>query len=85
MARAVFEHLIAVHSCPRVMVTDNASNFCGEVMTALRDLFNIQHIRTVAYTQGPQHTLKPKGGFGFFRVFLVCGEDFRPRGGWQPT
>ena len=50
IARALFEHLIANHSCPKVLLSDNASNFCGEVMEVFTKLFNIKHIRTVAYT-----------------------------------
>ena len=50
VARAVFDRLISNHSCPRFILTDNANNFCGDVMTELYKLFNIRHIRTVAYT-----------------------------------
>ena len=50
VARVIFERVIAHHSCPKVLLSDNASNFCGEVMEALTKLFNIRHIRTVAYT-----------------------------------
>ena len=50
VARAVFEHMIAHHSCPRFLLSDNATNLCGDVMTGLCKLFNIKQIRTVAYT-----------------------------------
>ena len=50
VARALFEHLIANHSCPKVILSDNANNFCGKVMEVFTKLFNIKHIRTVAYT-----------------------------------
>ena len=50
IARALFEHLIANHACPKVILSDNASNFCGKVMDVFTKLFNIRHIKTVAYT-----------------------------------
>ena len=50
IARALFDNLISVHSCPRVMLSDNANNFCGKVMEAFSKLFNIRRIKTVAYT-----------------------------------
>jgi hypothetical protein len=42
--------LIANYSCPEIIISDNANNFCGEVLQSFRSLFNIGHIRTVAYT-----------------------------------
>ena len=44
VARAVFEHMIAHHSCPRFLLSDNATNLCGDVMTGLCKLFNIKQL-----------------------------------------
>ena len=75
VARALFENLIANHSCPRVIVSDNAQNFCGEVMEVLTKLFGIAHVTTVAYT--PQLNAYVERFHGWLMATLINRTDRR--------
>ena len=50
VARALYEHIFQLFSFPSALVSDNAPEFVGKVMTALCNLFNIKHIRTLPFT-----------------------------------
>ena len=50
IARALFEHVLSIHSCPRIMLSDNASTLTGAVMTSLCKTFGIRQIRTRPYS-----------------------------------
>ena len=50
VARALYENIFQLFSFPSALVSDNAPEFVGKVMTALCDLFHIKHIRTMPYT-----------------------------------
>ena len=50
VARALFEHIFQYHTFPKYLVTDNGSEFVGEVMKSLCRCFHISRIRTLPYT-----------------------------------
>ena len=49
VAKILMEHIIPWHSCPRVIVSDNGTEFCNAVIDQLSAFFNIKHIRTSVY------------------------------------
>ena len=49
VAKILIEHIIPWHSCPRVIVSDNGTEFCNAVIDQLSAFFNIKHIRTSVY------------------------------------
>ena len=49
VAQIFLEHIIPRHSCPRVLVSDNGSEFCNAVIQQISAFFNIKHIRTSIY------------------------------------
>ena len=49
VAKILMEHIIPWHSCPRVIVSDNGTEFCNAVIDQLSSFFNIKHIRTSVY------------------------------------
>ena len=49
VAQILIEQIIPRHSCPRVIVSDNGTEFCNAVIDQLSAFFNIKHIRTSVY------------------------------------
>ena len=49
VAEALRERVITRHSTPKVLISDNAKEFCGEVMQNLCNFYNIKKVATVAY------------------------------------
>ena len=49
VAQILIEHIIPRHSCPRVIVSDNGTEFCNAVIDQISTFFNIKHIRTSVY------------------------------------
>ena len=49
VAKLLIEHVIPDHSCPRVIVSDNGTEFCNAVIDQVSAFFNIRHIRTSVY------------------------------------
>ena len=50
IARALFDHVFSIHSCPRIMLSDNATTLCGEVVSSLCRIFGIGRITTMPYS-----------------------------------
>ena len=49
VAKILMEHIIPRHACPRVIVSDNGTEFCNAVIDQISAFFNIKHIRTSVY------------------------------------
>ena len=49
VAQILLEHIIPRHACPRVIVSDNGTEFCNAVIDQISAFFNIKHIRTSVY------------------------------------
>ena len=49
VAQILMEHIIPRHACPRVIVSDNGTEFCNAVIDQITAFFNIKHIRTSVY------------------------------------
>lgn len=49
VARGLYENILCRYTIPRSIVTDNGTNFVGEVFKRLCKMFNIQNLRTTAY------------------------------------
>jgi len=49
VAQILIEHIIPRHACPRVIVSDNGTEFCNAVIDQISAFFNIKHIRTSVY------------------------------------
>ena len=49
VAQILIEYIIPRHSCPRVIVSDNGTEFCNAVIEQISAFFNIKHIRTSVY------------------------------------
>ena len=49
VAQILMEHIIPRHACPRVIVSDNGTEFCNAVIDQISAFFNIKHIRTSVY------------------------------------
>ena len=64
VAKILVEYIIPRHSCPRVIVSDNGTEFCNAVIDQINAFFNIKHITTSIYH--PQANGKagpaPQGG-----------------------
>ena len=50
VARALLEHLVQHHACPRLLLSDNAKEFIGDGIARFSRLFNIKQIRSQPYT-----------------------------------
>lgn len=46
---AFFNHVVAIHGCPRVVISDNGSNLVGEASRDFFRLFGIKRIHTSVY------------------------------------
>lgn len=52
VAKALVENWILYYGIPKLLVSDNGSNLCGEIMTSISSYFNIHRIKTsVAHPQ----------------------------------
>ena len=49
VAQILLEHIIPRHSCPRVILSDNGTEFCNAVVDQINVFSNIKHIRTSVY------------------------------------
>jgi len=49
VAQLLIEHVIPRHACPRVIVSDNGTEFCNSVVDQISAFFNIKHITTSIY------------------------------------
>ena len=49
VAKILMEYIIPRHSCPRVIVSDNGTEFCNAVIVQINAFFNIKHITTSIY------------------------------------
>ena len=49
VAQILMEHIIPRHACPRIIVSDNGTEFCNAVIDQIAAFFNIKHIRTSVY------------------------------------
>ena len=49
VAKILMEYIIPRHSCPRVIVSDNGTEFCNAVIDQINAFFNIKHITTSIY------------------------------------
>ena len=49
VGQILIEHIIPRHACPRVLVSDNGTEFCNAVVDQISAFFNIKHIRTSIY------------------------------------
>ena len=49
VAQILIEYVIPRHACPRVIVSDNGTEFCNAVIDQISAFFNIKHIRTSVY------------------------------------
>ena len=48
-ASAIIEHIILRHGAPKVLLSDNAKNFTGEIASEIYNLLKIRKIRSSAY------------------------------------
>ena len=49
VAQILMEYIIPRHACPRVIISDNGTEFCNAVIEQISAFFNIKHIRTSVY------------------------------------
>ena len=49
VAKILMEEFIPRHGCPRVLRSDNGSEYCNAIVSLLLEKFKITHIRTSAY------------------------------------
>ena len=49
VAQILIEHIIPRHACPRLILSDNGTEFCNAVIDQISAFFNIKHIRTSVY------------------------------------
>ena len=49
VAKILLEHIIPRHACPRIMISDNGTEFCNAVIDQITTFSNIKHIRTSVY------------------------------------
>ena len=43
------KYIIPQHACPRVIISDNGTEFCNAVIEQIAAFFNVKHIRTSVY------------------------------------
>ena len=49
VAKILMKYIIPRHSCPRVIVSDNGTEFCNAVIDQINAFFNIKHTTTSIY------------------------------------
>ena len=49
VAKALFNHVLAVHGCPKRLMSDRGTEFLNAVITELTDLLSIKKVYTSAY------------------------------------
>lgn len=75
VARALFEEILCRYNIPKILVSDNGTNFTSNILKQLCKILGVQHIRTSAYHPQSNAVERQHSTLG---NYLRCFVDLNP-------
>lgn len=85
IAKALFDHVFSIHSCPRIILSDNATTLCGEVVSSLCRVFGIGRITTLPYSPQLNSFVERWHGYLGAALTAVTKRDKSDWDSWLPV